>query len=497
MSKRSLRTLAVVAGLALVGLAGFAPGCKKEQESLVIIDMEAADANGASVAFVEISIGQPVAVTKIFDLPSTGLPMGSTFEVGVWVPAGVTGSLPVLAVAKPNTGCQGYSGSKAVKINAGETKTMLLVMRADSDVCHPADGGTGGTGGGGPSCGTSVGAPPAVVAAPTTLASCTEFDHQPGAGCVPVNDVDNLFVNDVAVSPDGQLLATAATNSSFDGSVRIWHLVNNVPMPCGPVFSRPSQGPALIAFSPDGKLFAIAWQGYFVDVYRVPDFSMAGEIQSSPRLLYGVGFSADSQTVLSMDWDGDVDGTLYADRPDGTAITQIPLGVDPDFLATSPTAIGGVTFMAVAGYSGNIGFYSWNGSALTGPTIRPTLAGGHGSAVRFSRNGMMLAEGTDDGSIRFWTVPISATSVPTGATITTTDIPFGLSFAPAGDFISVGVGGEFDVWNVSTRALTARRALTVPAGATGQFGYSSTFSASGGALIGGEEVCGKFLICTN
>jgi hypothetical protein len=37
----------------------------------------------------------------------------------------------------------------------------------------------------------------------------------------------------------------------------------------------------------------------------------------------------------------------------------------------------------------------------------------------------------------------------------------------------------------------------VPAGADGQFGDSTTFSASGGALIGGEDKCGKFLICTN
>jgi len=497
VSKRSLRTIAVVAGLAVVALAGFVPGCKKDQESLVIASMTVTDMNGAGVDFVEVTVGDPTSsntVTKIFDLPA-GLPMTDTFDVGVYVP--FSGSLTVTAVAKPTSGCEGYRGTKSVKITAGATQTVLLVMRVDHDVCQSGtDGGTGGTGGTGPVCGTSVGTPPTSVAAPT-LTNCMEFDHDPALHCDPVNDVDNLYVNDLAVSPDGQLLATAASNSFFDGDVRIWKLMNNTPIQCGTVFSRAGQGPALVAFSPDGQYFAIAWQGWYVDVYRVPSFTMVGELKSSPNLLYGVGFSADSQTVFSMDWDGDVDGTLYADKPDGTAITSIPLGVDPDFFAASPTAIGGVTFMAVAGYEGNIGVYSWNGTALSGPTVKATVASAHGSSVRFSRNGTMLAEGTSDGSVRLWSVPITAASTPTGTTITTPGAPLGLSFSPAGDLISFGVQSEFDIWSVSSRALTARRTLTAPAGAPAQYGDSSAFSASGGALIGGEDVCGKFLICSN
>jgi WD40 repeat protein len=359
--------------------------------------------------------------------------------------------------------------------------------------------GTAGSGGSVVSCGSAVGTPPAPAGAPT-LANCVEYDHNAAGGTCnpdPAVDINNHFINDVVVSPDGQLLATSGNDSSANAIVKVWRLQNNVPIGQCSVFSRAAVGPAFVAFSPDGQYFAIAWNGDYVYTYHVPDFLLVGEAKSSPNPLYGVGFSADSKTVLSIDWDGLDNGTLYADQPDGTAISQQVLGVDPDFFTVSPVASGGVTTMAVAGYNGNFGVYTWNGSAFTGPIVRTTVAGAAGSAIRFSRDGLMLAEGTNDGSIRFWNVPITNSSAPSGAAITIGDIPFGLSFSALGDQIAVGFGSEIDTWSVSTRAMLGRHGVVAPPGGTIQYVDSTTFSASGSAVVVGEDKCGKFLICSD
>ena len=233
-------------------------------------------------------------------------------------------------------------------------------------------GGTTGTAGTGGStvvtgCGT-VGTPPAAVA-PPSLTSCAEADHNPpGVVCDPTIDDFNPWINDLAVSPDGQLLATAGADTFGNGSVKICRMQGNTPVPCGPVIDGSYSGAPFIAFSPDGQFLAIAWEVGYVEIYRVPTFNFVAESRSSGQNFnYGVGWSADSQTVFSMDWDGGTDGTLHADRTDGTAITSIRIGVDPDRLAVSPVAVGGVTPIAVSGYGGNAAVFNWNGPPSRAP----------------------------------------------------------------------------------------------------------------------------------
>ena len=470
----------------VVAVAGLAFGCGKDKESLILVDLHASDASGNSVVTVQITVGQPapstdVVTSPIFDLPSTGLPMSSTIEYGVYIPNGVTGTLPITAVAKPVTGCAGYIGTGLVTLRAGGTSMVAITMTFSSDVC-----------GGGGACGTGVGNKPATVA-PPTLSNCVEHDTQMGVTCDPVGDVNNPWINMVAVSPDGSLLATASVDSEANGSVKIWHLQGNTPTPCGPVFTGPLVGPGYIAFSPNGQLFAVAWQQLYVDVYKVPGFTFMGEIQSSPNPLFGLGFSHDSQTVLTVDWDGNVGGTIYADRPDGTAIANIDIGADPDAMAVSPVAVGGGTAIVVAGYDGNFAYHTWTGTGFGTPVVKPTVAGVPGTGAAFSPNGMLMADMTKDGSVRFWSLPVTATSVPTGTNIMlplgTYDVPIGIGFSPGSDFVTFAYGTTFDIWNVSTRARGPQHTVN------GTFADSVTFSASGGAIFGGEDRCGKFLVC--
>jgi len=528
VSQRAFRTLTWLAVTGVFALVGFAPGCKKQgqPESLIIVDMEANDDNGAGVSAVEVRISGPaplteIVVARIFDLPATGLPMGTAFEVGVYVPAGVTGSFTVTAIARPPTGCNGYLGTKGgAKVDGGDTTPVVLTMRP-TNVCTLAGtagtsgsagtggtmgsagrGGTTGTAGTGGStvvtgCGT-IGTPPAVVA-PPSLTSCADVDHNPpGVVCDPTIDDFNPFINDLAVSPDGQLLATAGGDSFSNGSVKIWRMQGNTPVPCGPVIDGAYIGPAFVAFSPNGQFLAIAWNGDYVEIYRVPTFNFVAESKSSPNYLYGVGWSADSQTVFSIDWDGGSDGTLYADRPDGTAITSIALGVDPDKLAVSRVAVGGVTTIAVAGYAGNAGVYTWNGSTLAGPTVVTTAPMAHGWGIGFSPNGQLLAVGTSEGIVRFWNVPVTSTA-PTGTAISvgSTNIVNSIAFSPGSDFVALGFGMQAEIWNVATRTFVSRRTLTVPPGATANQADSVTFSASGGALVVGQDMCGKVAVCSD
>jgi WD40 repeat protein len=254
----------------------------------------------------------------------------------------------------------------------------------------------------------------------------------------------------------------------------------------------PASGPGYVAFSPNGQLFAVAWTGAYVDIFKVPSFEFIGEAQSSGNdPIYGVGFSADSQVVLSVDWDQGTDGFLRADSPDGTPIASAMLGVNPDSMAVSPVAVGGGTAIVVPGYDGNVGYYTWNGSSFSAPAILPTAALRAGTRAAFSPNGMLLAEATDDGSVRFWNTPITATSVPTGTNIMLTDIPLSISFSPGNDFVAFAYNVSFDIWSVASRSLVARHNVT------GTFADSVSFTANGGAIIGGEDRCGRFLVCSN
>jgi hypothetical protein len=487
---------------AVAALGGFSPGCKKEHQSLVLVTVQADDTGGANMTTLTLVVSQPAPgsgelLREIYDLPTTvGLPMSPTVQFGIYIPADTAGGLPITAIAKPTTGCTGYVGSGKATVKVGGTVPVTITLVHGADVCTAiGTGGMGGAGGttgtgGASQCGTTVGTRPAAAPTPPTLTNCMEFDHQMGLTCDPTGGTNNPWINMVAVSPDGTLLATAAEDSNRNGEVKIWKIQGSTPTFCGAVFSALGAGPGYIAFSPDGKLFAVAWNGLYVEIFNVPSFSYKGEAQSAgANFIYGVGFSADSKTVLSIDWDGDVDGHLLADNPDGTPITSTMLGVDPDAMAVSPVPVGGGTAIVVPGFDGNFGYYVWNGTSFSAPIIQPTVAYQAGTRADFAPNGMLMAESTEDGSVRFWNLPITATSVPTGTGIMLADVPLGISFSPGSDYVSFASGTSFEIWNVSTRTRASQHLVN------GTFADSVIFSASGGALFGGEDRCGRFLMC--
>jgi hypothetical protein len=515
MRTRAFAGLAIVSA---VGLAWSAPGCKKEKESLILVDLQAIDVNATAVTDVTISVSKPtgeLVVAPIFDL-SAGLPMTpDSITYGVYVPASAIGMLTVTAVARPATGCNGYIGTKVAKVLGGDSPKVTMIMRP-GNTCTAlgtaGSGGTTGTGGAGGSfsgaggstsaCGTTVGTRPAPVG-PPSLATCTDLEHNgSGLTCDAVADTNNPIIYSTAVSPDGQLMVTAGWEYfSDDVSLKIWRFPagGGAPVQCGPEYTATALGPAYVAFSPNGQYLAVALRQSYVDIFSVPSLNMVGEIKSAPGAIYGVGFSPDSQTVFTLDYDGIDDGHLYADRVDGTAIASSVLGVDPDSLAVSPVANAGAATLAVGGYVGNLGVYSFNGSTFSTTSIMTTSGSAAAWGIAFSPDGQLLAAGTDDGSVRFWAAPFT-TNATSGLPITlgSSYVPNGVAFSPLGTSIAITFGPEVAIWNVTTRAFVSRHNTTaIPGVSSPPYAISVAFSASGAALITGEDTCGKVAYCAD
>jgi WD40 repeat protein len=194
--------------------------------------------------------------------------------------------------------------------------------------------------------------------------------------------------------------------------------------------------------------------------------------------------------VFSIEYDRNYDdGTLFADRPTGEAIAIGQLGVDPDVLAVSPG--GNTATIAVGGYNGNTAVYTFNGTTISAPTVVNTGPAAAAWAVRFNPAGDLLAVGTDEGIVRFWSIPL-VSAVPTGSSITAKALSLvsALAFSPQGTHIAIGFDQETDIFNVATRAFVARASASDIVDAV-------TFSASGAALISGENSCGRVLLCAD
>src|SRR6266496_1899315 len=299
VTRRRVRTFAGVSAFAAIALAWSAPGCKKDKEALILVEMQAIDADATVVTDVTITIskqsGEQVA-SPIFDL-SGGLPMTpDSIVYGVYIPASATGMLTVTAVARPPTGCNGYIAMKVAKIVSGDSPKVTMIMRPGNTCTVLGNGGSGGStgmggaggsfGGAGGSisaCGTTVGSPPVPVA-PPSLANCVDLEHNgSGLTCDPVADTNNPIIYSTAVSPDGQLMVTAGwLYSSDDVSLKIWRFPpgGGAPVQCGPEYTATGLGPAYVAFSPNGQYLAVALRQSYVDVFSIPSLNMVGEIKS-------------------------------------------------------------------------------------------------------------------------------------------------------------------------------------------------------------------------
>ncbi|WP_194908954.1 nSTAND1 domain-containing NTPase [Catenulispora rubra] len=197
-----------------------------------------------------------------------------------------------------------------------------------------------------------------------------------------------LPVNQVAISPDGKMLATG----SHDGTVRLWNVATAQPI--GRPLINTNQY-TLMAFSPDSQTLAVAGRDG-IRVWNVATQQPMGQLDMPPDLPMSIAFSPDGKILATGNLDGTVGLWNFATRQAITGILTeralTTLGVAA--VVFSPD---GKTLATGDEY----GVQLWDIS--TKKRIGNPLSALRVRSMAFSPDGRTLATGHDDGT-RLWNV---------------------------------------------------------------------------------------------
>jgi WD40 repeat protein len=262
----------------------------------------------------------------------------------------------------------------------------------------------------------------------------------------------------VALSPDGKVLATAATNvadPSRPGEVKLWCPRTGEARATFRDFKYPVNA---VAFSPDGKVLASGgglWDRWHNDPGEVKLCDLAtGQWRSVagvvPRAIYSVAFSPDGKVLAA----GGREATLW-DVSSGKLLGQLAGTKDwVNAVAFSPT---GKLLATGSGTNEGKGIghvQLWDSQTRQ---ERAWLKG-HEQAVlsvAFSPDGKKLASGSKDGTARLWDVAGAREEGAVGLGRGTIGFPSpvtGVAFAPSGRVLTtVQANGNLADWNVSNR----------------------------------------------
>ncbi|MFD5511193.1 TIR domain-containing protein [Streptomyces sp. NPDC127051] len=270
-------------------------------------------------------------------------------------------------------------------------------------------------------------------------------------------------VSGLAFGPDGQTLASIASDREQRTSARVW-AVSGIDR-TSTVTILPTEGTFPPSFSPDSRLLAAG--GNPTTVWRMDGLP-------GPHL---------ASTVESLDATGQASAfgpgghTLFSGRPVvawDTADPAAPRKVTPQ-AASSDGATGislnpALPLLATAAGplapSLEVGTVQlWDVGDRTRPALVDTLGGtaADPQAISFSPDGGLLAAPTGEGPVRLWNVARDSGPTVAGSIGTTGGKATALAFAPGNRTLLVGdAGGAITTWDVSRPAHPLRRGSAAP-----------------------------------
>jgi WD40 repeat protein len=273
-----------------------------------------------------------------------------------------------------------------------------------------------------------------------------------------------IAVHSVAVSPSGELIASAGA----DGTVKLWRMSDGALLRTLTGHEGDVNG---VAFSPNGSLVASAGADGTVRVWRVQDGQLQHTLTHGGGIALSVAFAPNGQLLASGGEDGTVKLWRVATGAEERTIPAHELWVSS--VAFSPS--GGV--LASASADGTVKLWQVANGQPVGDIQAHALWVTH---IAFSPDGQLLASAGEDGTVKLWRISdrqlVRTLSYSDAAPV------YGVAFSSDGSRLAAGGGANYiRVWRVSDGTL--QRTLT---GYTAQvvsvvFAPSSPLLVSGGA----------------
>jgi WD40 repeat protein/subtilase family serine protease len=272
------------------------------------------------------------------------------------------------------------------------------------------------------------------------------------------------FVNSVAFSPDGRLIA-----SGGDRTIKLWRVSDGALVR---TLTGHTNGVSSVAFSPDGSLLASGSWDYTIRLWRVSDGALVRTLTGHTNGVFSVAFSPDGSLMAS----GSGDSTIRLWRVSDGALVRTLTGHTEWVISVAFSPDG--SLLASGSEDATIKLWRVSDGALvrtlTGHTNRVI-------SVAFSPDGSLLASGSRDYTVRLW-------RVSDGALVRTltghTDWVYSVAFSPDGSLIASGSGSRdrtIRLWRVSDGALV--RTLTGHRWDV----YCVAFSPDGSLIASGSE----------
>jgi WD40 repeat protein len=258
------------------------------------------------------------------------------------------------------------------------------------------------------------------------LSDGRKIQHLPGQGTI-------------AFSPDSSLLAYGSINGPDGGILRLWRIED------GELVFESSDfngSVSSVSFSPDGATLATASRDGLVRLWSTDDWSLGEIVGWFPyRPVTSLALSPDESILAVASHDHYI--RLWS-VPDGGYLDRLEKHVGVNSLAFSPDG----TLLAAGSTTGRINVWQ-----VPDATLRSTLRdGGYGAySVSFSPDGVLLAAGGGEGQVPLWDIANDShvrTLVSYGGDV------YGVAFSPDGTHLATGhEHGRLQIWQVASGEL--------------------------------------------